>query len=569
MGDGRSARAPVLVVLAVVVAVATGTAGVGPAGAEPSPPSWTAEALRVELPAGEVVEVGGRSYLDTIELQARGDALGLVNELGVEDYVAGIAEMPARWPAAALEAQAIAARTYAWYVARQGSFAGYDICATVACQVFTGADRVREDALGLRWQAAVDATAGQVLLDADGDPILARYFSTSGGRTYANEEAFPSSGPRPELVAIDDPYDEVSPYHRWTVRFTREELDALAARGDTLRAAVPVAAVERLGPADDPGAQIRVTGADGTAVEVGARDLTRFLNRVAPDAYPDRFPGLRDDGARLLPSTVPSSRFRPELTADELVLHGQGWGHGVGMGQYGALGRAEAGYDAAEILAAYYAGTRPTTSSELPARLRVGIDLGTDVALRPAAPARVVVDGEVVTERGLGEWRVERSAEGLTLTPPDGWDRAAALSPTRIAADLAFDDAVVVEADVDAAMLLHLEVTGPDDRVVLRRELGAAEPGTHAATWRFEDEQGQAVPPGSYRLVLAGEDALGPRPGQPVHYELGADQGAPPVPGVPNLPAVARSGMVIWLTAGAALLLTLTVVVARHERRRP
>src|SRR5690606_27903826 len=101
--------------------------------------------VRFEAPQGTVIELGsGRRLVDTLEVRPSpvGDGLVVVAEMGLEDYVAGIAEMPARWPLEALKAQAVAARTYAWFEVVQGAWRGrglpYDVCATTSCQVFRG-----------------------------------------------------------------------------------------------------------------------------------------------------------------------------------------------------------------------------------------------------------------------------------------------------------------------------------------------------------------------------------------------------------------------------------------------
>lgn len=481
--------------------------------------------VRFEVADGGLLEVNGDArYLDTIELRHTGSDPVLVNEVSMDDYVAGIAEMPARWPEEALKAQAVAARTYAWYVSTTSDYPGYDICATVACQVFRGADTVLDAPLGQRWRAAVDATSGEVLVDADGGPVLARYFSTSGGRTYANEEAFPTSGPRDELVAIEDPYDEVSPFHRWTVTFTREEFDTILSRGDTLAAAVPVADARRIGATDDPAARVAVTGADSTEVDVDARDFQRFVSRVAPQRFPDRFPQLREDGRSRLPSTVPSSRFAIRFGDDEVVLDGQGWGHGVGLGQYGARGRAEDGHDHEQILAAYYNGRTPTRADELPDRLRVGMSAPDEVNLRGDGPMRIAAGGTVIEEGALGTWTVRGDGDGWAVQPPEGHGATLEVSPTRLATHLAsFDDAVAVEADVNKPVRLYLEVTDGTGEPVLRRPVGVAESGSHAAIWRLEDRDGSLVEPGPYRVALIGEDPAGDRDGTALEVTVPLD----------------------------------------------
>jgi SpoIID/LytB domain protein len=554
---------------------------VAPAAAQAADGSVPAEGVtvpgpvRFELTDGGLLQVDdGRRYRDTLELRAAGGGTLAVNELSMDDYVAGVAEMPSRWPVEALKAQAVAARTYAWYSQGLGTFDGYDLCATVACQVFLGADKVLEDSGGDRWQQAVDATAGEVLV-YDGRPILARYFSTSGGRTYANEEAFPNEGPRPYLVSIEDPDDAVSPYHRWTARFTREEWDTILAQGETLAATVPVAGVERLGAVDDPNADVRVTGEDGTVVEVGARALADFLTRIAPQRFPDRFPGARSDGLRPLPATVPSSRFAPSVTDDAVVLEGQGWGHGVGLGQYGARGRADRGETYEQILAAYYDGLEPTRPDELPDRIRVGFEVADQLTVAPDHPVRIVADGQEVTARTFGRWSVTRDGDGFRLVPPPQDDVPLEVAPTRT--EETVTDAVVVATEVNKPALLRLEVTDADGDQVVRRELGVADPGAHAATWRFHDDAGEVVDPGSFQVALVAEDAAGASAGQPVDVEVSEAAAAAAertreaagdeaLTEVPTLPALV--GTAVRVLVGALVVLVLVFLAVGTVRRR-
>lgn len=570
--------------LALLVATVLPPAAMAQAPAEPAPapapgtdaalaltapsPVPVALPLRFVTADGSTVALGGVRHFGTIELVARGEGLRSIAELDLETYLYGLAEMPPRWHEEALKAQAVAARTYAWHSIRLASFDGFDICATTACQVYRGAEIVLEPEHGPRWRAAVAATRGQVLLDSAGLPILARYFSTSGGRTYANEEVFPSSGPRPYLVSIEDPDDAVSPLHRWTVRFTRAEFDAIASRGATLGRVTPVAAAVRVGDVEDPRATIRVTGTNGRRVEVRAIALRDFLSDLAPQLFPGRFPGLRDDGSGPLPTTVPSTRFAIEVTPTEVVLSGRGWGHGVGMGQYGARGRAERGepYDA--ILGAYYNGLAPTTSDALPGTIRVGLDpVGTEVDVRADGPTGILdADGTVVAAT-LGTWRVVRTGEGVTVTPPVGSDAPLEVTATEVVAG-AERGTVEVSTRVSRPVLLRLEVTDADGRTVLERDLGLAEAGEHRATWDRREADGSAAVPGTYRVVLVGTDSEGDVGGGAVDVVVPE----PPVSALapPERPGDGpRTGVLV--AAGVVLSVLVAVVVLRRRavvRRR-
>ncbi|MGI8983297.1 MAG: SpoIID/LytB domain-containing protein, partial [Acidimicrobiales bacterium] len=142
--------------------------------------------MRFELLAGDAdgFKVAGTgSFRGAIEVRRNGRGLAVVNDLPLEEYVRGIDEVPPSWPAAALQAQAIAARTYAAHKA-MGNEArwravGADICATSTCQVYRGLDAERR-AHGHGWLPAVEATAGRALIEG-GRPIMASYSSTANG----------------------------------------------------------------------------------------------------------------------------------------------------------------------------------------------------------------------------------------------------------------------------------------------------------------------------------------------------------------------------------------------------
>jgi SpoIID/LytB domain protein len=563
LGFAPPAAAEVTVTLGEPDASAPGTSDIE-VPASPVDLGVVAAPLRFEAGPGVPLELAdGRRYLDTVELRSPGDGQVLINDLTVDDYVAGVAEMPGRWHLEALKAQAVAARTYAWFSAETGTFAGrgYDICDTVDCQAFAGASQQEGD-FGSRWREAVDATAGEVLVDDAGAPVLARYFSTSGGRTLPNEVVFPSSGPRPYLVGTDDPDDEVSPYHRWEVRFTREEFDAILGRGERLAAVVPLADVERLGDVDLPGADVRLTGQDGTEVVIDSVDLRRFVSEVAPSLYPDRFPTRRSDGLRNLPATMPSSRFTIEVGGDEVVVDGRGWGHAVGMGQYGARGRAESGATYDEILAAYYAGLEPTTTDALPDRFRVAISRAEVGSVTPDGPMRIVAAGDVVVEDGAGTWTVAAAGGGVRLTAPPGWGEAAAASRTEPAVGIpTVSRAIAVEATTAVPGLLTLRVEDADGEVVQERRLGSAGAGRQIAIWDVATGEGDPVPPGDYALAITVTAADGSTAGAPLPVTVERPAAGP-------LGELTNGGSSGPLSVAVATLLVVALALVSVSSRR-
>lgn len=180
-----------------------------------------AGAMRVAAPAGGAILVAGRAqngitggrYRGAIELKGG----QVINQLTLDDYVRGVVagESPSSWPAAALQAQAIAARTYASTSTRSPDF---DLYPDTRSQVYTGVGGETAST-----DAAVAATAGQ-LVTYGGKPINAYFFSTSGGQTENVENSFIGATPSPYLKSVADPWDRTSPRHRWQVKYTRASL---------------------------------------------------------------------------------------------------------------------------------------------------------------------------------------------------------------------------------------------------------------------------------------------------------------------------------------------------------
>jgi stage II sporulation protein D len=137
-----------------------------------------------------------------------------INAVGMEDYLRGVVpdESPPSWPIEALKAQAVAARTYAIATSKAG--AGFDQYPDTRSQVYGGvaAEEPSTD-------EAVAQTRGQVVT-YNGEPVITYFFSTSGGRTEDVENTSLGDEPRPWLKSVEDPYDDVSPRHRWTVRMS-------------------------------------------------------------------------------------------------------------------------------------------------------------------------------------------------------------------------------------------------------------------------------------------------------------------------------------------------------------
>src|SRR3954462_15420011 len=181
------------------------------------------EVVTVSSSSGSVA-LGGRAmnglsdgrYRGVLEVRA-GPFGGLmaVNALPLDDYVQGVivGEMPASWPLPALEAQAVSARSYALVTDAGGAI--FDQYPDTRSQMYYGMSRETSGS-----NQAVRATAGQVVMY--GDRVASTYyFSTSGGRTENVENSWPGSSPVAYLKSVDDPYDTLSPRHRWRIVWSR------------------------------------------------------------------------------------------------------------------------------------------------------------------------------------------------------------------------------------------------------------------------------------------------------------------------------------------------------------
>ncbi|EYB68436.1 SpoIID/LytB domain-containing protein [Deinococcus phoenicis] len=303
---------------------------------------------------GSLVTVAGQTYRGGVLLRAVSGGVQAINVVDVEDYLRGVvpAEMPTSWPAAALAAQAVIARTYV--AARVNPALPYDTCATESCQVYRGLMAEKPSA-----DAAVQATAGQVV--AFGGKAASTYFSSdSGGFTASSAEVWGKA--LPYLPAKADPYSGGSPRARW-------RLEIGAAKVAQAAAAYRV----RVGTLRD----VRVTQASesGRALEVtltGSGGVTRLTGADAGGF-------VRALGAASSRATL-SGPVGPQTP---LVVEGSGSGHGVGLSQYGALGLARQGQDHLHILGFYYPGT---ALSQLAAAPRTGQPVLAQVQPLPGLP---------------------------------------------------------------------------------------------------------------------------------------------------------------------------------------
>jgi SpoIID/LytB domain protein len=337
-------------------------------------------------------------YPGTLAVRRGSDGtLDLTVTLPFERYLEGIAEVPPTWPTAALQAQAIAARSYALattgWNGPQGATLDTPICSTTSCQVFRGIPVTPTPGIR-RWNAAVNATAGQVLQDG-GRPIEAVYFSTSNGHTYGNDQVF-GSAPLPYLRPVVEHDDGASPTSHWRATLPFPDLQRFLTRAQLWPAGARIRSVTRTG-----GSIVVMGGGTSRTIDVGTFDGA--VNEWAPCLFPARYPGPSRYGSAL-PTTMPSGWYTVSGTGGRAIVTGRGWGHGVGMVQWGAYGKARLGWSADRILGYYYGGLQPQPFPE-PGLIHVRVATGlTSVSATPSAGGATVngqhVSGSIVVRGG-------------------------------------------------------------------------------------------------------------------------------------------------------------------------
>ena len=322
--------------------------------------------------------LGSRRYRGVLRISGRGGRLRVVNSLGIETYLASVvgSEMPHRWPLAALQAQAVAARTYALKQRSRGG--AWDVKATVASQVYRGAESETPST-----RQAVASTRALVLVHG-GRLIDAVFHSSSGGVTEASGMVWRRQ--HPYLVSVPD-HDQHSPVHRWEQWFDPSGLRQRLPETGGLQA---VEVLRRSGSGRVR--QARLRGPRGSLVLSGA-ELRKRLGLKStlvsfemvtggqrpPAAFPVRSGTTQASGGsridRITAAVARQGPGRPPLLVApppvlvskasvgrwsgsglQLLVKGQGYGHGVGMSQWGAHGLAEQGADFRAILQHYYRG---------------------------------------------------------------------------------------------------------------------------------------------------------------------------------------------------------------------
>lgn len=274
--------------------------------------------------------VNGRRYRGEIEVRRGERGIEVINIVDLEEYLYGVIkrEISPHWSMEAVKAQAVVARTFAHYNLFRHDKEGYDLCNTYHCQVYGG--MTSEDPRSIE---AVDATRNEILA-YEGRSINAIYHATCGGHTADASLVWPGGGGLAYLKGVSCPFCKQSPHYSWHYRIRFSEISStLREKGYTIGSIQAIS----LSKKDDFGrvGELSIRESKGE-IRIGANAF-----RLAMD-----------------PGKIRSTSFRILQIGDEVIFEGLGWGHGVGMCQWGAKGMAELGFNYEEILGYYYPNTR-------------------------------------------------------------------------------------------------------------------------------------------------------------------------------------------------------------------
>jgi stage II sporulation protein D len=310
-----------------------------------------------------------RPYRGKLEVSIENDRLLAVNIAPMEEYLLGVvpAEMPPGWPAEALKAQAVAARSYAYFNLGRFDYRNFDLADTVVSQAYSGVWAETEATTN----AVVD-TEGMVVT-YNGNLADTLYHSTCGGKTASAVEIFeptsevpkyvdiqkqsggmmvvrrekPATIEVPYLTSVDDksPWDydycKDSPFYSWEHSYSMDALQIALARSIYT----------------DPGGRL-------SSITVGARTVSGWVSYILVSGERDHVAtGGEFRGALnqyLEPNALPSANFEVTYANGQYTFSGKGFGHGVGMCQWGAKGRADDGIGYENIIKYYYPGCEIT-----------------------------------------------------------------------------------------------------------------------------------------------------------------------------------------------------------------
>lgn len=282
-------------------------------------PVLSKDAEKIGTMNGDIL-INDKIFSGLIDVRKDRNGLYFINELPFEKYIEGVvaAETGADWAVEALKAQAVVSRTYAFYHKTLNAGNDFHLTSSTLHQVYKGGNS------NSSISKAVRETAGEILT-YQGKPIEAFYHSTCQGKTELPEEVWGKNFPYLKSVPC---VEKTSPYENWQRRFSIAEIEkALGITGIKDISIASMTASNRV--------KTLKVAAMNSEIEVKATDLRKLL-------------GFKE---------LPSTQFSVTIEEGYVIFEGGGYGHGVGLSQWGALELANEGKNYKEILEYYYPGT--------------------------------------------------------------------------------------------------------------------------------------------------------------------------------------------------------------------
>ncbi|QIB26546.1 SpoIID/LytB domain-containing protein [Caloranaerobacter azorensis] len=329
-----------------------------------------------------IIAVNGSNYRDYLTLNRIDKELIIINYLPLEHYLYGVVprEMSANWPLEALKAQAVAARNYALISLKRHDDLGYDLCDTQHCQVYAGYDWEN-----IKSNKAVDETYGKVL-KYNGKLVNAYFHSTSGGHTENSENVWEYE--IPYLRGVKDDFSIGSPNYSWQLVLNNKEIKERLEANDI--SIGDICSVEPLVRSEYGRVlELKIEGTDGVEIlkkeksrkvfgyaslkstwfdvksdadvyvvsGVNFKPVKTTLNKVYIVSANGMVTNTRNVYSQVKITNGDKTNIMPVIP-NMYVFEGRGWGHGVGMSQWGAKKMAELGYNYKQILEYYYTGAK-------------------------------------------------------------------------------------------------------------------------------------------------------------------------------------------------------------------
>ncbi len=275
-----------------------------------------------------VIKGEEKSYRDTIDIVIdKNKKLLVINIINLEKYVKGVLyhEVSHRWPLEALKAQAVATRTYALYQIKVNRKSDYDVTSDIYSQVYGGRDAER-----YRTNLAVNRTKGEVMY-YNGEVLPAYFHANCGGHTENVKELWKQD--LKPLSGVVCPYCKGQPGYSWKKNFQSKKVqDLLNQNGYQLGLIKEIKIIERT--ASGRVKNLEIVERDGTSVIISGKKFRDIIG----------------------PNNLKSNLYDIEMKGFYFDVTGKGWGHGVGMCQWGAYKMSRERFSYSEILNFYYPG---------------------------------------------------------------------------------------------------------------------------------------------------------------------------------------------------------------------